>query len=90
MDAFIPLHIVCPLTNQVMHDPCVASDGWSYEKAALEQHIQSSKSRGVDAVSPRTGEPIQDLGVPNHLLRHHIDKWKRRAWLICKLHAAAA
>lgn len=73
-----------------MTDPWVASDGWSYEKAALKAYIQMQKQQARAVVSPKTGEAIQDLMMPNHMLRHQIERWMHRVWVVCKLHASAA
>jgi len=36
----IPDEFLCPITNDVMEDPVVASDGYTYEKAAIEEWLQ--------------------------------------------------
>eukprot|EP00045_Choanoeca_perplexa_P005436 m.46121 g.46121 ORF g.46121 m.46121 type:complete len:605 (+) comp13118_c0_seq2:30-1844(+) len=46
MDSFL-----CPITSQVMLDPVIAQDGYTYERAAIEWHF---KLHGV-AKSPVTG-----------------------------------
>lgn len=43
---------VCPITCEIMMEPVVASDGHSYENAAI------SKWMSVKDQSPRTGEPL--------------------------------
>ena len=58
----------CPITMEVMRDPVVASDGHTYEKAALVQVLQQR-----DAVSPLTRESLDPgIIVPNLALRKRI------------------
>jgi len=55
---------LCPITHDVMTDPVVASDGYTYERAAIARWFESSRK------SPVTGQslPYTDL-VPNHSVR---------------------
>lgn len=46
----------CPLTKQCMIFPVVASDGNTYERAAIEKHIEAA---GENATSPLTGEKLE-------------------------------
>lgn len=59
--------LTCPITRELMRDPVVASDGYTYERAAIEAWMAASM------VSPRTGQPLKhcDL-VPNLTLRASI------------------
>ncbi len=43
----VPDCYVCPLTCRVFRDPVVASDGFSYERVAIEKHIESGAWVGV-------------------------------------------
>lgn len=56
----------CPITKQVMVDPVVAEDGLTYERSALQKHLNTS------AVSPVTNEPISRAVVENKLLLKEI------------------
>ena len=47
-----------------MRDPVIASDGVSYERAALEAWVAEH-----GAVSPTTRESIAADLIPNHMLR---------------------
>merc|ERR1719476_222002 len=55
---------ICPITHGVMTDPVVSADGYSYERAAIEQWLATSRK------SPVTGLqlPHKHL-VPNQALR---------------------
>ena len=46
----------CPLTKQCMIFPVVASDGNTYERSAIEKHIEAA---GEEATSPLTGEKLE-------------------------------
>jgi len=50
----------CPLTQQIMNEPVIISDGYSYEKKIIEEWLRRN------CVSPITGSQIkQDLIIPN-------------------------
>ena len=61
----------CPLTKQCMIDPVVAADGHTYERSAIEKHMEAA---GENATSPLTGEKLasHDL-VINWTMRKDID-----------------
>ena len=50
---------ICPITYELMREPVVASDGHTYEKAAIEKWLKQHQ------ISPRTQEPIGPLTIPN-------------------------
>lgn len=50
---------ICPITYELMRDPVVASDGHTYEKAAIEKWLKSHQT------SPRNGEPMGPILIPN-------------------------
>lgn len=45
----------CPLTKQCMTFPVVAADGHTYERSAIEKHMEAA---GENATSPLTGEKL--------------------------------
>jgi len=55
---------VCPLTGCRMFDPVVASDGHTYERSAIEEHLLRDPTRR----SPLTREPLSPTLVPNRAL----------------------
>jgi hypothetical protein len=61
----------CPLTKQCMFDPVVAADGHTYERSAIEKHMEAA---GENATSPLTGEKLasHDL-VIDWTMRKDID-----------------
>ena len=47
---------ICPITQDVMKYPVMCSDGYIYEKAAIQEWITSRRK-----TSPMTNLPIEDL-----------------------------
>jgi E3 ubiquitin-protein ligase RGLG len=64
---------ICPITQDVMEDPVIATDGHTYERSAISGWLQSHDS------SPMTGAkmPRKDL-VPNYSLKSAIQEAKQR------------
>ena len=61
----IPHDCYCPITLELMRDPWMAADGYSYEGAAIRQWLDKGKR-----LSPMTGEIFaHTLLQPNHTLR---------------------
>lgn len=58
-----------------MTDPCIASDGYSYQRQALEAYIARAKASGMPLLSPTTGQAMGDFWVENHLLRSQLLTW---------------
>ncbi|CAM8978691.1 unnamed protein product [Rhodiola kirilowii] len=72
-DAQPPPYIVCPIYQDVMKDPNVAADGFTYEAEAIQEWINS----GHDT-SPMTNLTLSHTNlVPNHALRSAIQEWLR-------------
>lgn len=56
--------LVCPITCEPFVDPVVASDGHTYERAAIVMWIEKNLT------SPMTGAPLTSLQVyPNHIMK---------------------
>lgn len=70
-----PDHMICPLTLSLVYDPRIASDGFTYQKRAIERYIKAAKASGEKLVSPMTGEPLADVTIPNHLVRQTVLKY---------------
>ncbi|KAM6985022.1 WD repeat, SAM and U-box domain-containing protein 1 [Aplochiton taeniatus] len=67
-----PDEFLCPITQELMRDPVIAADGYSYEREAIESWI-SAKNRS----SPMTNLPLQTTMVtPNRSLKMAIGRWK--------------
>ncbi|KAM6307514.1 WD repeat, SAM and U-box domain-containing protein 1 isoform 2-T2 [Aegotheles albertisi] len=67
----IPDEFLCPITRELMKDPVIAADGYSYEREAMENWI-SNKRRS----SPMTNLPLPSLMLtPNRTLKMAIGRW---------------
>ena len=73
-EARVPHDFCCPITHVEMDEPVVASDGHSYERAALARWM--ADAAGGVARSPVTNEPIRSAVFPNHALRKRIDAYQ--------------
>ncbi|XP_028103297.1 U-box domain-containing protein 33-like isoform X4 [Camellia sinensis] len=67
----IPSYFICPIFQEIMQDPHVAADGFTYELEALKGWLES----GHDT-SPMTNLKLPHCNlVPNHALRSAIQEW---------------
>ncbi|KAJ4947916.1 hypothetical protein JOQ06_009945 [Pogonophryne albipinna] len=68
----IPDEFLCPITRELMREPVIAADGYSYEREAIESWI-NTKNRS----SPMTNLPLlTTLLTPNHTLKMAIGRWQ--------------
>ncbi|XP_061669915.1 WD repeat, SAM and U-box domain-containing protein 1 isoform X2 [Syngnathoides biaculeatus] len=68
----VPDEFLCPITRELMREPVLAADGYSYEKEAIVMWI-STKNRS----SPMTNLPLlTTLLTPNHTLKMAIARWR--------------
>ncbi|KAM0861588.1 hypothetical protein ACQ4PT_045796 [Festuca glaucescens] len=69
-----PSHFMCPILKRMMQDPCIAVDGHSYERNAIEMWLCEND------VSPATKAllPNKTL-VPNRPLLSEITNWRSQA-----------
>lgn len=71
MDAMPPKHFLCPILRDVMDDPHMADDGYTYEYAFIRNWLENNNT------SPMTKQPIQqNILIPNNTLRSAIQEWK--------------
>uniref|UniRef100_UPI0037E87B67 WD repeat, SAM and U-box domain-containing protein 1-like n=1 Tax=Semicossyphus pulcher TaxID=241346 RepID=UPI0037E87B67 len=67
-----PDEFLCPITRELMKDPVIAADGYSYERDSIESWI-----RGKNKTSPMTNLPLHTtLLTPNRSLKMAISRWK--------------
>ncbi|XP_069791551.1 WD repeat, SAM and U-box domain-containing protein 1 isoform X4 [Narcine bancroftii] len=67
----VPDEFLCPITREIMTDPVIASDGYSYEREAIENWINTKKR-----TSPMTNMPLETtLITRNRTLKMAIDRW---------------
>ena len=64
---------LCPITQDVMADPVLAKDGYTYERSAIESWFRTRNT------SPMTNAalPSKEL-LPNHTLRSAIMEARQR------------
>ncbi|XP_020114703.1 U-box domain-containing protein 35-like isoform X2 [Ananas comosus] len=68
-----PNHFICPILQEVMDDPYVASDGYTYDRKAIEMWLSMNDK------SPMTNLRLPNKNlIPNHSLRSAIEDWKSR------------
>lgn len=67
----VPSHYYCPILQEIMDDPQIAADGFSYEHIAIKMWIDRHN------VSPVTKLRLQNKTLtPNHALRSAIKDWR--------------
>ena len=64
--------MICPLLNSILIDPVVATDGFSYERCAIERWLRKRRT------SPVTGKRLGMRLLANHALRAAIDEIDER------------
>ncbi|GLJ23563.1 hypothetical protein SUGI_0446380 [Cryptomeria japonica] len=68
----VPSCFFCPITKDIMQYPCVAADGFTYEKEAIKEWL----CRGHDT-SPMTNVKLEHMSlISNHSLRSAILQWQ--------------
>jgi len=71
-----PSDFVCPILQEVMDDPHVADDGYTYEYSTIKTWL------GNKNTSPMTNLSLKDKSlIPNHPLRSAILEWKIKSGL---------
>ena len=65
-----PNEFLCPITHELMDDPVVLTDGFSYNRTAIVQWLT------IRMVSPMTGNPVANALMPNTVLKVMINNWK--------------
>ena len=64
-----PSELLCPLTKQVFVDPVIASDGHTYERAAITNLVARGQQSPVD------GSVLEERFFPNVMLRQKAAEW---------------
>ena len=65
----MPDHFMCPITSEVMEDPVVAMDGFTYERSAMATWFQRHNT------SPMTRAVVPPTLVPNVGKRSETANW---------------
>ncbi|CAG7879959.1 hypothetical protein BRARA_C01210 [Brassica rapa] len=72
-----PSHYFCPILKEIMEDPYIAADGFTYEGRAIRAWIQHNQN-----VSPVTKHRLKHCDLtPNHTLKSAIQEWRSRSRL---------
>ncbi|GAB4837986.1 hypothetical protein Ancab_027513 [Ancistrocladus abbreviatus] len=70
---FVPSHYYCPILKEIMEDPHIAPDGYTYERRAIEAWLETHN------ISPVTNAELTHfLLTPNKTLRSAIQDWRSR------------
>ncbi|KAJ4780292.1 U-box domain-containing protein kinase family protein [Rhynchospora pubera] len=70
-DKGIPSYFICPIFQEVMKDPHIAADGYTYEAEAIKAWLESGHH-----TSPMTNLPLPHPELtPNYALRSVIQEW---------------
>ena len=64
---------MCPLSLDIMTDPVIAEDGFTYEREHIENWINNPRQAGQQLISPLTSEPMGINLIPNKSLKKIID-----------------
>lgn len=72
-DPQMPEEFYCPITQEVMKDPVIAADGFTYERSAISSWFQSGKD-----TSPMTNERLRHMQLITNiilkvLIKKHIE-----------------
>ncbi|XP_024458952.1 U-box domain-containing protein 34 isoform X2 [Populus trichocarpa] len=70
---YAPSHYFCPILQDLMDDPYIAADGFTYEHRAIKAWLDRHN------ISPVTKLRFQhSILTPNHTLRSAIQEWRSR------------
>ncbi|GJN26758.1 hypothetical protein PR202_gb14716 [Eleusine coracana subsp. coracana] len=73
-DTCIPTYFICPILQEMMNDPYIAADGFTYEGEAIKGWLDSGHS-----TSPMTNLKLEhNQLVPNRALRSAILEWQQQ------------
>ncbi len=67
-----PAEYLCPITQDIMKNPVIASDGYTYEKDEIEKWYTNHKT------SPMTREELTGVFIKNRALIDGIKKWQNK------------
>lgn len=69
----IPNEFLCPITHEIMRDPVCISDGYTYERSAIEEWLTKKKT------SPIMNSSIKGTQIyPNKILKMLIDQYTQQ------------
>lgn len=66
----VPIDFICPITHEIMRDPVVAEDGFTYESSAINEWFK------MKPFSPMTNLELSSIEtLPNLALKERIEKY---------------
>ena len=71
----VPEYYKCPITEKIMEDPVVASDGWSYESSALKKVYLDCMKKEMAFSTKVTGGELYPYAARNIALKRIIQGW---------------
>ncbi len=74
-----PESVFCPITMEIMIDPVIATDGFTYERTAIQQVLDDPNPRRK-GVSPQTREILQNFLITNKNLIQIMNELKEDAY----------
>ena len=66
-----PNRCLCPISREVMTDPVLAGDGYTYERAEIVKWFRQSNT------SPMTNEVLRTSLVPNRTMKTVVEDWRQ-------------
>ena len=70
--AEVPENLCCPISMELMTQPVIAADGFTYDRASIEAWLARGKT-----TSPTTGAPLAHTHLtPNHLVKSMIAEYQ--------------
>lgn len=81
-DCQIPNEFLCPISQAIMKNPIILSDGNTYDSASITAFLKS----GTPFISPLTREKLRnDVIIPNIVVRKLVEEWidKKRDVATC-------
>ncbi|KAK3122103.1 hypothetical protein QOZ80_8BG0665160 [Eleusine coracana subsp. coracana] len=67
----VPSSFLCPILKEIMHDPQVCADGFSYERRVIQEWMENGRE-----TSPVTNQKLAHRNLtPNYALRFAIQDW---------------
>ncbi|KAF5207714.1 U-box domain-containing protein [Thalictrum thalictroides] len=70
----IPSYFICPIFQEIMRDPRIAADGFTYEAEAIKGWLD-----GGNNTSPMTNLKLANCDlISNHSLRSAIEEWRQQ------------
>ncbi|KAG2319640.1 hypothetical protein Bca4012_054117 [Brassica carinata] len=70
---------ICPLTQEVMHDPVTLENGRTFEREAIEKWFKKCQDSGKPPSCPITSQELSSADVsPSIALRNTIEEWRSR------------